>query len=83
MVSVRFLIFSSLDKWSPSKPINLYKFYFYFLDMDYTTPPPFPCKNHDGDDDCNEWAQDGDCTVHEWKTYMYMNCKLACKMCDD
>ena len=54
----------------------------FFLDMNYTTPPPLPCKNGDGDADCTNWADAGDCTSEEWETYMYMNCKLACDMCD-
>ena len=58
------------------------KFFFHFVDMNYTTPKPI-CKNISSgmDNRCEKYANDDYCT--HWSTidFMKKNCKKACGFC--
>ena len=50
---------------------------FMYTDMNFTTPPPPPCK--DKKSGCGWWAQIGNCKKYE--SWMKENCYASCKYC--
>ena len=54
--------------------------FFHCLDMNYTTPPPPPCKNKISDATCNKYKGWGICTG-KYESYMNMYCAKACGKC--
>ena len=53
---------------------------YHCLDMNYTTPPPPPCKNKISDATCNKYKGWGICTGY-YENYMTLYCPLACGKC--
>ena len=73
MVAVSFMKSIFCQAWFKSP-------YFYGLDMNYTTPPPPPCKNKISDATCNKYKGWGICTGY-YENYMTLYCPLACGKC--
>ena len=54
----------------------------YGCDLNYTTPPPPPCKNRISDAKCDKYAGWGDCKVSsQWYNWMKHMCPKSCKFC--
>ena len=49
--------------------------------MNYTTPPPPPCKNKIADATCEKYAGWGICNGGEYEQYMETNCPVTCNKC--
>ena len=49
-------------------------------DMEYTTPPPPPCKNKLGDKLCNKYAKEWK-VCDAYKEYLADKCAVACNAC--
>lgn len=62
---------------------RLLLYIFLFLtDMEFTTPPPLPCRNKLGDDRCKVYVEGYKlCNHPKYKEMLAEKCTLACNVC--